>query len=344
MTRTLFSLAVLALAVLSLVTAGCSSASNGASGSGPASVELLNVSYDPTRELWKELNTAFRAAYMKEKGIAVSIKQSHGGSSTQARSVIDGLQADVVTLAMWQDTDAIRKQGLIRDAWEHRFPEKSLPYISTIVFVVRKGNPKGIKDWPDLVRDDVEIITPNPKTSGNGKLSFIAAWGSVIHRGGSEAEAEQFVRKIYERVPVLDSAARGSTSTFAQKNIGDVHLTWENEAYLEVKEAKGALEIVTPSSSIRAEPHVAIVDAVVERKGTAEAAEAYLKFLYTDAGQEIIARHHYRPTNAKIAEKYRETLKDLELFEITSIAKDWDDAGKRFFAEDGVFDKIYASK
>jgi sulfate transport system substrate-binding protein len=322
------------LLVCAAVVAGCSDSSTG----------LLNVSYDPTRELWKDLNRAFVKQYAAETGVEIKIEQSHGGSSTQARSVIDGLEADVVTLAMWQDTDAIRKKGLIKEDWEERFSNRSLPYISTIVFVVRKGNPKEIKDWNDLVRDDIEIITPNPKTSGNGKLSFLAAWGYVINKGGSEAEAEEFVRKIYERVPVLDSGARGSTTTFVQKNIGDVHLTWENEAYLEVEEAKGKLEIVVPPSSIRAEPHVAVVDAVVERKGTAKIAEDYLKFLYTDAGQEIIAKHHYRPTSETVLAKYKDTLQEIELFPITTIAPDWDAAGKRFFAEGGVFDQIYAKK
>jgi sulfate/thiosulfate transport system substrate-binding protein len=325
---------ILAVLLLPAFLPGCSDSSTG----------LLNVSYDPTRELWKDLNKAFAKQYAAETGVELKIEQSHGGSSTQARSVIDGLEADVVTLAMWQDTDAIRKKGLIKEGWEDRFSNRSLPYISTIVFVVRKGNPKDIKDWNDLVRDDIQIITPNPKTSGNGKLSFLAAWGYVVNKGGSQSEAEDFVRKIYERVPVLDSGARGSTTTFAQKNIGDVHLTWENEAYLEVEEAKGKLEIVVPPSSIRAEPHVAVVDSVVERKATAKVAEDYLKFLYTDAGQEIIAKHHYRPTNEQVLAKYKDTLREINLFPITKIATDWESAGQRFFAEGGVFDQIYGKK
>lgn len=323
-----------------LTALGCSG--NGES-SNPDSSELLNVSYDPTRELWKELNGAFRAAYKAKTGIEVTIKNSHAGSSNQARSVIDGLAADVVTLAMWQDVDAIRKQGLINDGkpgWEDRLPRRSLPYISTIVFVVRQGNPKQIKDWTDLVRGDVEIITPNPKTSGNGKLSFLAAWGYVIRQGGSEEQARDYVRQLYRRVPVLDTAARAATTTFAQRKIGDVHLTWENEAYLEVAEAKGALEIVYPSASIRAEPHVAVVDANTARKGTTKIAQEYLEFLYTDAGQDILGKHHYRPTNPSFAEKYAGTLQKLELFPITEIAKDWDDAMNKFFADGGVFDDI----
>src|SRR5262245_37059547 len=217
-------------------------------------VELLNVSYDPTRELWQELNELFIAKHKRETGQDLTINQSHGGSGAQARAVIDGLEADVVTLALGSDTDALRRHGLLADGWQNRLPNNSLPYYSTIVFVVRKGNPRRIKDWPDLVRDDVEVVTPNPKTSGNGKLSFLAAGGAVLKRGGSEADARAFVTKLYRCVPVLDSGARGSTITFAQRNIGDVHLTWENEAHLEVAEAKGSLEIVSPAVSIRSEP------------------------------------------------------------------------------------------
>jgi sulfate/thiosulfate-binding protein len=305
------------------------------------SVELLNVSYDPTRELWRDINRAFTGAYEKETGTAVTIKQSHGGSSTQARAVIDGLAADVVTLALWSDTDAIRKAGLIDAGWEDRLPHQSLPYFSTIVFVVRKGNPKGIHDWQDLVRPGVEIITPNPKTSGNGKLSFLAAWGSVIERGGSEEEARSFVAQVYRQTPVLDSGARGSTTTFAQKKIGDVHLTWENEAHLEVQEVAGDLEVVYPSASIRAEPHVAIVDANVRRRGTADAAEAYLLFLYTQEAQEIIAQHFYRPIEASVLKQHASVLPDIKLFPITKIARSWNDAQSKFFAEGAVFDGIY---
>jgi sulfate/thiosulfate transport system substrate-binding protein len=305
-------------------------------------VELLNVSYDPTRELWRELNEKFIEHYKQEVGGTVSIKQSHGGSSTQARAVIDGLEADVVTLAMWTDTDAIRKASLILDGWEEKLPNRSLPYLSTIVFVVRKGNPKTIKDWPDLVKPGVQVITPNPKTSGNGKLSFLAAWGSVVTNGGSEADAREFVTRLYKNVPVLDSGARGSTSTFAQKQIGDVHLTWENEAYLEVEEAKGELEIVYPSTSISAEPHIAVVDANVDRKGTRAAAESYLKFLYSDAGQEAIIKHHYRPSNPEILAKHPGKFPDLKLFPVTAVADGWDAAQAKYFAEGAVFDSIYA--
>jgi sulfate transport system substrate-binding protein len=302
---------------------------------------LLNASYDPTRELWRAVNDAFIASYKQKHGADVTIDQSHGGSGSQARAVIDGLEADVVTLAMWSDTDAIRSKGLIADGWEDRLPERSLPYISTIVFVVREGNPKNIKDWPDLVKEGVEIVTPNPKTSGNGKLSFLAAWGSVVLAGGSETEAKQFVTQLYRQTPVLDTAARAATTTFAQKGIGDVHLTWENEAHLEVQEAGGTLEIVYPSRSIRAEPHVAVVDANVDRHGTRAAAEAYLRFLYTDEAQEIIARHFYRPIDEDIRRKFTASLPEIELFSITQIAKGWQEANETFFAEGALFDSIY---
>lgn len=303
--------------------------------------ELLNVSYDPTRELWRDLNARFIPHYEAETGLRLAIKQSHGGSATQARSVIDGLDADVVTLALWSDTDALRRKGLIADGWEERLPQRSLPYFSTIVFVVRRGNPKGIRDWPDLLRPGVEVLTPNPKTSGNGKLSFLAAWGAVRQRGGSEAEAREFVTQLYRRVPVLDTGARGCTTTFAQKKIGDVHLTWENEARREVEEAGGELEVVYPPLSIRAEPHVAVVDANVDRKGTRAAAEAYLRFLYTDAAQEIIARHYYRPINPEVRKRYAAVFPEIELFTITAAARDWDEAQQKFFAEGSLFDAIY---
>jgi sulfate/thiosulfate-binding protein len=317
--------------------------------SAPASqgqVTLLNVSYDPTREVWRDINSNFIPRYEKEKGVKLTISQSHGGSSTQARAVIDGLEADVVTLASYLDTDAISQKGLIKPGWVDRFPNRSLPYSSTIVFVVRKGNPKGIKDWPDLVnKPDVAIITANPKTSGNGYLSFFSAWGSVTVRGGSRQDAINYVTKLYQRVPVLDSGARGATTTFVQKGIGDVHLAWENEAHLEVQEAKGELELVYPPISIRAEPHVAVVDANVDRaQGHREAAESYLKYTYTDEAQEIFAKHFYRPNNKAILKKYAATFPDIKLFPITDIAKDWPDAHKQYIGDGGVFDNIYKPK
>lgn len=310
-------------------------------GSGAGQVELLNVSYDPTRELWRDLNEQFIADYQSKTGAHVTIKQSHGGSSSQARAVIDGLEADVVTLGMWSDIAAIQQAGLIDSDWQSRLPHDALPYFSTIVFVVRKGNPKGIKDWPDLVEEGVEIITPNPKTSGNGKLSFLAAWGSVTTRGGSEQEAQQFVTQLYKHAPVLDSGARAATTTFSQKGIGDVHLAWENEARFELQESQGELEIVYPPVSIRAEPYIAVVNANVKRKGTEAVAQEYLKFVYTKAGQETAARHAYRPIDEEILQQYSASLPPLELFTIQQIASGWAEAQERFFAADAIFDQLY---
>jgi sulfate transport system substrate-binding protein len=306
-----------------------------------ATTELLNVSYDPTRELWRDLNAHFVPHYRRQSGVELQVKQSHGGSGSQARAVIDGLEADVVTLALWSDTDAIRKAGLIQPHWAEKFPHRALPYTSTIVFVVRQGNPKAIHDWNDLVQPGVSVITPNPKTSGNGKLSFLGAWGSVLLRGGNEEQARKFVTKLYRATPVLDTGARGSTATFAQRGIGDVHLTWENEAHLEVQESGGRLEIVYPPFSIRAEPHVAVVDANVDRKGTRDAAEAYLNYLYTDEAQEFIARHFYRPANPDVLARHAATFREIRLFEVTDIVTSWDEAQGKFFAEGGVFDAIY---
>jgi sulfate transport system substrate-binding protein len=305
---------------------------------------LLNVSYDPTRELWRDLNSKFVPVYEKSKGTTLAIKQSHGGSGTQARAVIDGLEADVVTLAMWPDTDAIRKAGLITAGWEARLPNNSVPYTSTIVFVVRKGNPKGIKDWPDIVQPGVEIVTPNPKTSGNGKFSFLAAWGSVTERGGSNADALAFVTKLYAQTPVLDLGARGSTTTFVQKKIGDVHLSWENEARLEADEAKGEVEIVYPPISILAEPPVAVVDGNATRRGTLEAAQAYLQYLYTDEGQEIIAKHYFRPIKPEVLARHASSFPAIKRFPITAIARNWDDAYDKYFGDGKIFDGLYKPK
>jgi sulfate transport system substrate-binding protein len=324
---------ILGIAAWLLCIAGCT---------GPAAdVELLNVSYDPTRELWQDLNKAFAQAYLAKHGKTIKLEQSHAGSSSQARAVIDGLDADVVTLALWSDTDALRRKGLIADGWEERLPNRSLPYYSTIVFVVRKGNPKEIKDWPDLVKQGVGVITPNPKTSGNGRLSFLAAWGAVRDQGGSESEAEDYVRKLYRNVKVLDTGARGSTVTFAMRKVGDVQITWENEAHLEVRESKGALEIVYPSRSIKAEPHVTWVDSSVEKKGTREAAEEYLRFLYTPQAQEIIAQNEYRPIDAEVLKKHAERFPSIKLFPVTSFVSGWDEAQSKFFADQAVFDRIY---
>lgn len=306
--------------------------------------DLLNVSYDPTRELYKDVNAAFIADYKAKAGTDLSIKQSHGGSGSQARAVVDGLEADVVTLAIPSDVDQIAKAGLLDKDWRTRLPNDGSAYHSTIVFVVRKGNPKGVKDWPDLVKEGIEIITPNPKTSGNGQLSLWAAWGSVTQRGGSEAEAARFVTQLYKQVPVLDAGARGSTTTFVQKGIGDVHLTWENEAYLEVEEAEGSVEIVYPPISILATPPLSWVDANVKRHGTEAAAKAYLEFLYTPKAQEIIAKHHYRPTEPAAQARFQAGLPKIELFPITVLGKDWSDAKDRFFGEGKIFDSIYKPK
>jgi sulfate transport system substrate-binding protein len=315
-----------------------------ASSTTPASsepIELLNVACDPTRELWQDLNEKFAKQYEQKTGQAVKIKQSHGGSASQAQAVNNGLKADVVSLAMWPDTDLIRRSGLIAADWEDRLPEHSLPYYSTIVFVVRKGNPKNIHDWPDIVKVGVEIVTPDPRTSGNGKLSLLAAWGSVVTRGGTQEQAKEFVTKLYQHAPVLDAAARAATLTFSKKNIGDVHLTWENEAQQEVLDSKGGLELVYPPVSFRAEPHVAWVDAVVKRHGTEEVAKAYLKYLYTPEAQEIIAKHFYRPNSKTEREKYVQQFQPIQLYDITALAKDWEDANRRFFADGALYDQIF---
>jgi sulfate transport system substrate-binding protein len=308
------------------------------------SVELLNVSYDPTRELFVDLNKQFVTRYANETGRQLVIKQSHGGSGRQARAVIDGLEADVVTLALFSDVDALRKRGLIPDGWANRLAHNSALWTSTIVFVVRKGNPLRIHDWPDLIRPQVEVITPNPKTSGNGKLSLLAAWGSVTQRGGDEAHAREYVRRLYQHVTVLDAGARTSASTFADEKQGDVHLTWENEALREVADSGGELEIVYPPVSILAEPSVAWVDKNTTRRRTTEDAKAYLQFLYTDAAQETIAKYGYRPINPVILKKHGEKFPKIDLFPITVLAKDWDDAQQKFFADNGVFDIIYKPK
>ncbi len=307
-----------------------------------ADVSLLNVSYDPTRELYVEFNKAFSAAYQKESGKSIEIKQSHGGSGSQARSVIDGLQADVVTLALAYDIDAIANKGLLKKDWQKSLPQNSSPYTSTIVFLVRKGNPKGIKDWDDLVKSGVQVITPNPKTSGGARWNYLAAWGYGLKKFRSEDKAKKFVGDIYKNVPVLDTGARGSTVTFVERGVGDVLLAWENEAFLAVKEfGKDKFEIVAPPLSILAEPPVAVVDAVSDKKGTRSAAEAYLKYWYTKEGQEIAARNFYRPRDAAVGEKYADAFAKVELFTIDDVFGGWTKAQKEHFGEGGVFDQIY---
>lgn len=309
-----------------------------------AEVSLLNVSYDPTRELYQDFNKAFAAHWKAKTGDDLKNKQSHGGSGKQARAVIDGLAADVVTLALAYDIDEIANRGLIAKDWQKRLPHNSAPYTSTIVFLVRKGNPKGIKDWNDLARPGISVITPNPKTSGGARWNHIAAWGYALKQpGGNEKTAQEFLTKIYKNVPVLDSGARGSTTTFIERGIGDVLVTWENEALLAIKElGPEKVEIVSPSISILAEPPVAVVDKVVDRRGTRKVAEAYLQFLYTDEGQEIAAQNYYRPIDEKIAKKYATQYPKLKLFTIEEVAGGWNKAQKTHFADGGVFDQIYA--
>jgi sulfate transport system substrate-binding protein len=307
-----------------------------------ADVSLLNVSYDPTRELYVDFNKAFAAAYQKETGKTVEIKQSHGGSGSQARAVIDGLQADVVTLALAYDIDAVAAKGLTSPDWQKRLPLNASPYTSTIVFLVRKGNPKGIKDWDDLIKKGVEVITPNPKTSGGARWNYLAAWGFAEKKFGSADKAREFVGELYKHVPVLDTGARGSTVTFVERGVGDVLLAWENEAFLAQREfGKDKFEIVAPPRSILAEPPVAIVDKVADKKGTQAVAEAYLKYWYTREGQEIAARNSYRPRDGEIAKEYEKSFAKVELFTIDDAFGGWTKAQKEHFAEGGIFDQIY---
>ena len=310
-----------------------------------ADVKLLNVSYDPTRELYQALNPRFIDKYQKDTGRHVLVTQSHGGSSRQARAVVEGDQvADVVTLGLRSDIEALHKRGLIADAWWTRLPNDSQPYYSTIVFVVRRGNPAGIQDWPDLVRGSTELIATDPKTSGAGKLSALAAWGAVVLRGGSEAVARAYLKAFYEHAPFLEAGARSAGTAFAIEKLGDVQVTWENEALREVAESKGELEVVYPKLSILAEPVVAWVDANVSRNKTLAPAKAYLEFLFSDAAQDLIADSGYRSYRPAVLNKYRARFPDLNLFRITAIAKDWEDAQLRFFGENGIIDTVYKPK
>ena len=307
-------------------------------------IELLNVSYDPTRELFEDYNNAFAAYYLKKTGDKVTVKQSHGGSGKQARSVIDGLRADVVTLALAGDIDAIVENGKLLPAnWASRLPNNSAPYTSTIVFLVKKGNPKGIKDWGDLVKPGIAVITPNPKTSGGARWNYLAAWGWALKQpGGTDASAQTFVQKLYKNVPVLDGGARGSTITFTQRGIGDVLLAWENEAFLALKEfGADKFEIVVPKISILAEPPVAVVDVNVDKKGTRVAAQEYLTYLYSDEGQDIAGRNYYRPTKGPAIAKYAKTFPHIPTLVTIADFGGWSRAQARHFADNGVFDKIY---
>lgn len=327
--------------MLAFTTASCGTKGEGTpSANGKAM--LLNVSYDPTRELYEDVNRAFAADWQRTTGAQVQIQQSHGGSGKQARSVMDGLKADVVTLALAYDIDAIAQTGLLAKDWQGRLPHNSSPYTSTIVFLVRKGNPKGIKDWNDLVKPGVEVITPNPKSSGGARWNYLAAWGYALkHNNQDEQKAEAFVAELFRHVPVLDSGARGATTTFVERGIGDVLLAWENEAHLSVKElGPDKVEIVVPSLSILAEPPVAVVDQVVDKNGTRELAEAYLKFLYTEEGQTLAAKHDYRPTLASVAARFKDQFPEMELLTIKDFGG-WTEAQRKHFADGGIFDHIF---
>ena len=307
---------------------------------------LLNVSYDPTRELYQNFNAAFAKYWKTKSGESVSIKQSHGGSGAQARAVIDGLEADVVTLALAPDTDAIAAKSLIHADWQKRLPQNSSPYTSTIVFLVRKGNPKGIHNWDDLVKPGVSVITPNPKTSGGARWNYLGAWGYVLGKTGkSEAKAKEFVAALYKNIPVLDSGARGSTTTFVERKIGDVLIAWENEAFLALKEfGADKFEIAVPSVSILAEPPVTLVDKVVDKHGTRALAQAYLEYLYTPEGQEIAAKNFYRPRLSEIAKKYGKNFAQIKLFTVDEVFGGWGKIQKAHFDDGGVFDQIYQLK
>jgi sulfate/thiosulfate-binding protein len=330
MRRWFFPILLLVLAVAPAVSA--------------ADTVLLNVSYDPTRELYRDFNTAFIAQWKKETGETIKINQSHGGSGKQSRSVIDGLEADVVTLALAYDIDAMAAHGgLVPADWQKRLPDNSAPYTSTIVFLVRKGNPKGIKDWDDLIKPGIGVITPNPKTSGGARWNYLAAWGFASKKLGGDAPAKDFVAKLYKNVLVLDTGARGSTTTFVERGQGDVLLAWENEALLALGEAGGGgFEIVVPSESILAEPPVSVVDKVVDKRGTRKVAEAYLRYLYSPEGQDIAARNGYRPRDAAIATRYAAKFPSLPLFTVDERFGGWQKAQTTHFADGGTFDQIYA--
>jgi sulfate/thiosulfate-binding protein len=311
-----------------------------------ADITLLNASYDPTRELYQDFNAAFAKQWKAKTGDNVTVKQSHGGSGKQARTVIDGLEADVVTLALAYDIDAIAERGLVNPQWQKRLTHNSSPYTSTIVFLVRKGNPKGIKDWADLVKPGISVITPNPKTSGGARWNYLAAWGYAIKQpGGTDASAKDFVGKLFKNVPVLDSGARGATTTFVERGIGDVLLAWENEALLAIKElGPDKVEIISPSVSILAEPPVALVDKVADRRGTRKVAEAYLQYLYSDEGQEIAAKNYYRPTAPKTLAKYAAQYPKVKLFTIDEVSGNWTKSQKTHFADGGIFDQLYQKR
>ena len=337
--RTLFPLAILSLGAA--LVGGC--ARPGSRSATPGSVDILNVSYDPTRELYEAYDSLFADHWKATTGQAVTVHQSHGGSSTQARAIIDGLEADVATLGLAYDIDAIAAAGLADTAWATKFPNHSTPYTSTIVFLVRAGNPKGIHDWPDLLRPGIVVITPNPKTSGGARWAYLAAWGNALGRShGDSAAARAYITQLYAHVPTLDPGARGATTTFVEREIGDVLLAWENEALLaRHKLGPDKFEIVIPSTSIRAEPPVAVVDRIVDRRGTRAVAEEYLRYLYSPRAQELAARNYYRPTDATVAAKYAAQFPHVTLFTIDSVFHGWHAAQTTHFADGGIFDQIY---
>jgi len=337
--------AVLVALVLGLAACGGAQEGADAPGGDSSGLVLMNVSYDPTREFYAEFNTRFAEQWRRQEGVGTQVRMSHGGSGKQARAVIDGLEADVVTLALAADVDAIVERGLIDPGWQQELPYNSAPYTSTIVFLVRRGNPKDVRDWPDLAGGGIEVVTPNPKTSGGARWNYLAAWGSVIARGGSEADAVAFLERLYRSVPVLDTGARGSTTTFAQRGIGDVLLAWENEAMLILEEfGNDQYEIVRPSTSILAEPTVAVVDATVRRSGTAAAARAYLDLLYTPEGQRLAAEHHFRPRDPQVLAEYADKFPQLELFTVDGMFGGWSRAQAEHFADGGRFDAIFAAR
>lgn len=331
-------IAKLSLLAAALATAGAAAAKD---------ITLLNVSYDPTRELYADYNTEFSKYWKAKTGDNVTVRQSHGGSGKQARTVIDGLEADVVTLALAYDVDAIAEEAkLFPEDWQARLPQNSSPYTSTIVFLVRKGNPKNIKDWDDLVKPGVSVITPNPKTSGGARWNYLAAWGyELLRNGGDQAGAQEFVKKLFKNVPVLDSGARGATNTFVQRGLGDVFLSWENEAFLAVNElGPDKFEIIVPSVSILAEPPVTVVDKVANRRGTTDVAKAYLEYLYSPAGQKVAAKHYYRPRHPEHADpKHIANFPNVKLFTIDELFGGWKKAQKEHFEDGGLFDKIYTN-
>jgi sulfate/thiosulfate transport system substrate-binding protein len=336
--RKIRRLRVAAIGVVGLALAAA--CSNGRAHNGP--ITLLNASYDPTRELYREYNAAFAKYWKAKSGQTVTVRTSHGGSGSQARAVIDGLEADVVTLALAFDVEAISRAGLIDPGWQKKLPNNSTPYTSTIVFLVRKGNPKNVKDWGDLIKPGIQVITPNPKTSGGAQWNYLAAWQYArTQPGGNDQKAREFVAALYENVPVLDSGARGSTNTFVQRGLGDVLLAWENEAYLALAESKGQFDIVAPPTSILAEPPVAVVDTIANKRGTATVAKAYLEYLNSPEGQEIAAKNHYRPRDADVVKKHSGEFAPVTLFTIDEAFGGWSNANKTHFADRAIFDQIY---